>query len=74
MLVEARLAEMVGGSFRQGSGELAARLDAELGEDLAQGVLDCAPLTYSRAPISGLDRPWRASAAVAGTEMSAMWR
>ena len=30
MLVEARLAETVGGSLRQGSGELAARFNAEL--------------------------------------------
>ncbi|HVQ99576.1 MAG TPA: hypothetical protein VMS16_12365, partial [Mycobacterium sp.] len=33
-LVEARLAETVGGSLPQGSGELAERFDAELGEDL----------------------------------------
>ena len=42
MLVEERLAETVGGSFRQGSRELASRLDAQRGENLAQVVFDCA--------------------------------
>jgi hypothetical protein len=42
--------------------KLAARADGELGEDLAQVVLDRA-LRNSRAPISGLDRPSRASRA-----------
>ena len=47
MLVEARLAETVGGSLRQGSGELAARFDAELGEDLDTSKGN--PHTLSRA-------------------------
>jgi hypothetical protein len=40
--------------------KVAAGADGELGEDLAQVVLDRA-LRNSRAPISGLDRPSRAS-------------
>jgi len=42
--------------------KLAAGADGELGEDLAQVVLDRA-LRNSRVPISGLDRPSRASRA-----------
>jgi hypothetical protein len=44
----------------QDEAKVAAGADGELGEDLAQVALDRA-LRNSRAPISGLDRPSRAS-------------
>jgi hypothetical protein len=64
MLVEARLAETVGGSFRQCEGELASRLDAQLVKTLRKWYLTVRVLMNSLAPISGLDRPSRAISSV----------
>jgi hypothetical protein len=55
------LARPGGGRARgAGRGGAAAGPDGELGEDLAEVALDGAALRESRAPISGLDRPFRA--------------
>jgi hypothetical protein len=50
--------------WRERAVELVARADVELGEDLVHVVLDGRGLMNSRAPISGMDRPWRASRAI----------
>ena len=49
--------------LRQDAVELAARGDVELGEDLAQVVLDGTGADEQAAPISGFVSPLRASVA-----------
>jgi hypothetical protein len=63
-----RLRRRVGGRVgRQDAGELLARDDVQLGEYLAQVILDGAGLINSRVPISGFERPSAASLAISAS-------